>query len=1040
MPPLITIETVVEGTKALGLYDPGANITMISHDFLKKLNKKMFESHNLRFRTMSGEDKILGTVSLKTKIFNIQKEKRMFVIDRKDFKYDILIGLDSIYEFKLEQDCHGKISQVIREEENKRENVNEIERVEEDDKERNENEIEKDRNMNEEILVNWNESIPVEQFNMKVNHLDERKKKIIYDLVDEYGSVFAKHQFDIGTVNDHEACIKLSEDRYVAKKPYRCSIEDQDEIERQVAELLKYGLIEESCSPFSAPVTLAYKKTGDGGLKEKTRMCIDFRELNKLIVPESTPFPVIDDIITKTRGCSWFSALDINSAFWSIPIRKKDRYKTGFVTQQGQYQWSSLPFGLRTSSAVFQRILAGIIRRNNLRGFCCNYIDDILIFSKNFEEHLQHLRALIEAIMKEGFRLKFVKCNFAQRKVQYLGHVIEENSVCPMKDNLVAIKNFPVPKNKKNIRQFLGKINFYHKYIPQATRTLEPFHRLLRKDASFEWSEECQSTFEKLKSYLVSAPVLAIFDPERPTTLYSDASIVGVGAVLKQTQPNGDEKPVAYFSKKLSEAQKKRKAIYIELLAVLEAIKYWRFWLIGRKFKVVTDHKPLANMNLRARTDEELGDISNYLLQYDFQIEYRPGENNGEADCLSRNPVLDWEEGKEDAEPLRTVNTLTIEEILNGQKNVELRDKDEIKHGVIVRKIKKNERIVLNEEAGNKIIKTIHDRFGHIGASQMITLLVKQFYFPNMHKKIIEHCINCEVCIKNKSRRGRGIGLMGQLGPASHPFEIMSMDTIGGFAGRRSTKKYLHVLVDHFTRYVYTLTSKNQNATEFIKLVDKVQRENPIETLLTDQYGGLSANEFEDYLKEKGITHIFTAVDHAASNGLNERTGQTLVNRIRCRSNENEGRIAWCAVAGRCVKEYNETVHSSTGFAPNYLLNGVKTELVPQEFIQPSNLLEDRKLALERSNRAHERNKKYFDKNKISGFFDIGEQIYVENGNKLNRKKLDEIRVGPYTVVRKLSETVYEIDTGGKKHNRRLYHSSKMVKIKESENTLADIR
>jgi hypothetical protein len=472
LPPLIAVETVIEGTKARGLYDPGANITIISYKFFKKLNKEMFESHDLRFNTMSGGDKFLGTASLRTKIFNIEKMKRMFVMDRKNFKYDVLIGLDSIYGFRLEQDHHGRISQVTGEEENREKNSTEIEGIREDDG------IVKEENGNEEILVNWNEAIPIEEFDMKINHLDEEKKKIIYELVDKYGSVFAKHQFDIGTVRDHEACIKLSEDRYIAKKPYRCSIEDQIEIERQVAELLKYGLIEESCSPFAAPVTLAYKKTGEGGSKEKTRLCIDFRDLNKLIIPESTPFPVIDDTITKTRGCSWFTAIDLGSAFWSILIRQEDRHKTGFVTQQGHYQWNSLPFGLRTSPAIFQRILAGIIRRNKLGEFCCNYIDDILIFSRSFEEHVKHLESVMEAIMKEGFRLKFIKCNFAQRKVQYLGHVIEENSVRPMKDNLVAIKNFPVPKNKKNIRQFLGKVNFYHKYIPQAAKTLEPFHRL----------------------------------------------------------------------------------------------------------------------------------------------------------------------------------------------------------------------------------------------------------------------------------------------------------------------------------------------------------------------------------------------------------------------------------------------------------------------------------------------------------------------------------------------------------------------------------
>ena len=172
-------------------------------------------------------------------------------------------------------------------------------------------------------------------------------------------------------------------------------------------------MIEESCSPFAAPVTMAYKKTGDGGKKEKVRTCVDFRELNKLLVPEHHPFPLIEDMVIKTRDCSWFTALDINSAFWSIPIRIKDRYQTGFVTQQGHYQWCNMPFGLKNSPSIFQRILSGIIKKNQLEDFCINYIDDILIFSKSFEEHVVHIELLIKAITEEGFKLKFLKCNFA---------------------------------------------------------------------------------------------------------------------------------------------------------------------------------------------------------------------------------------------------------------------------------------------------------------------------------------------------------------------------------------------------------------------------------------------------------------------------------------------------------------------------------------------------------------------------------------------------------------------------------------------------
>jgi hypothetical protein len=705
LPPLITLDVSVENEYAQALYDPGANITICSYEYFKKLCKKMYIPKSLTYRTMTGEGKIMGTIYVNLKIFNTEKKIRMFVVENSS-RHDVIIGLDSIVAFQLRQDEYCRITQAKEKMEGK---ILENKSVNGNNKETT-YQLGSEDYKNDKMEINWNEFIPVEKFEMKTEHLSREKKNAIYDLVDKYGSVFAKNQYDVGTVKDYEACIELTENRYVAKRPYRCSLEDQKEIERQVAELLKHGCIQESCSPFAAPVTLAYKKTGEGNKKEKNRLCIDFRDLNRLLIPEAQPFPLIENIITKTRDCEWFSALDINSAFWSIPIRQRDRYKTGFVTQGGHYEWVSLPFGLKSSPAIFQRILSGIIRRNNLESFCCNYIDDILIFSKTFEEHLSHLEALMQAIEKEGFRLKFIKCNFASNSVKYLGHVIEKNSVKPLNDNLIAIKDFPIPKTKKNIRQFLGKINFYHKYIPNAVRNLEPLYKLLRKDVEFVWSNECQQAFEKMKNYLVSSPALAIFDPELPTQIYTDASLEGLGAVLKQTQRNGEEKTVAYFSKKLSDAQKRKKAIYIESIAIQEAVRYWKYWLIGRKFKVITDHKPLERLNLKSRPDEELGDIMNYLSQFQFEVIYRPGSANAEADCLSRNPVLD--SGNEDREkdPIRTVNSLEIKKIIDDQRYIKKEKTDEERNGIIFRLIRNRRRIVLSTETGEELVRRLQGK------------------------------------------------------------------------------------------------------------------------------------------------------------------------------------------------------------------------------------------------------------------------------------------------------------------------------------------
>lgn len=408
--------------------------------------------------------------------------------------------------------------------------------------------------------VNCNEYSGIEKVEESLKYLTPEKAETIVRIIKNNKQVFARDKFDVGCVRGQEAKIRLMEYRYISKKPYRCSIPDQEEIESQIGQLLKAGLIEESSSPFAAPVTLAYKKE-DG---RKTRLCIDFRELNKLVVPEAQPFPRIEDIMVRAVNCQWFSTFDIHSAFWSVPISKRDRDKTAFVTQTGHYQWVRLPFGLKISPCVFQRIISNALRNHGLQQFCMNYIDDVLVFSKTFEEHTRHVKKLLGAMEEEGFKLKLSKCHFAKSRVNYLGHIIEKNSVRPARDNLRAIRDFPTPENRKNVRQLLEKVNFYYKYIEKAAETLEPLHNLLRKAVSFTWTEDCEKAFTKIKEYLCSAPILSIYDQNRPCFIFTDASGIGLGAILKQPQEDGLLHPVAYFSRRLRPAELKRKAIHLE--------------------------------------------------------------------------------------------------------------------------------------------------------------------------------------------------------------------------------------------------------------------------------------------------------------------------------------------------------------------------------------------------------------------------------------------------------------------------------------------
>lgn len=982
---------------------------MISSKIVKIKSEKPNNSKTTEFHTINGVKRPNGIINIKIKIFDIEKNVDVYVIDDKNFKYNFLVGLDIVKQFKLRQDENLNISQKTNTETNRSTNK-------------------KIQNDMENHSINFNEFIDHENFKLNIDHLDTNKKNEIYKIIETYKTIFAKDKYDVGKVTKYEAHIDLLVDKHCNKRPYKCSTLDRKEIENQISKLLEKQLIEESYSPFAAPVTLAYKREEN----KRSRLCIDFRDLNKIIVPEPQPFPLIQDLIIKARNCEYFTTLDINSAFWSIPLRIEDRKKTGFVTQEGHFQWTCLPFGLKTSPAIFQRILSGILRKYKLTDFAVNYIDDILIFSESFTEHISHISKVLNAIIIEGFRLKLTKCTFAESSVKYLGHIIGHNTVRPLKDNLKSIREFPIPKTQKNIRQFLGKVNFYHEYIPKISIILEPLHNLLRKNEPFIWSIECQTSFDKIKELLCSQPILEIFDHNLPIKIYTDASLEGLGAILKQIQLNGTEKVVAYFSKKINETQKKKKAIFLECLAIKEAISFWQFWLIGKTFTVYTDHKPLENLNVKVRTDEELGDLIYYITQFDVIIKYAPGKNNLEADCLSRNPVLESNINNDTV--LKIVNLINLREIQNDQReNSDINYKTQnvvSKNNIYYKKQKNNEKIILSEKFCQKFIKKVHESMGHIGIRQLQMKICPIYTAKNMIKNIQQICKNCQTCKKNKSRGQEKIGLMSHLGPATKPFEIVSIDTVGGFGGSRSTKRYLHLLEDHFTRYAYILTSKNQNANDFIKLLKNIPEIDKINMILTDQYPGINSKEFKRFVSEKGISLVFTAVNSPFSNGLNERLNQTLVNKIRCVMNEKKKKISWTTVAHDCVKQYNNSEHTVTGFAPKYLLYGTDVSLLPNELKKPkdnNNWNEDKKLALSNTIKSHNYNKKLFDKQRRNHEFKVGDRVYIENGNKLNRKKLDELRIGPYSIVEKLSNSLYIINTGHKKPESNIFHVTKIL-------------
>ncbi len=417
---------------------------------------------------------------------------------------------------------------------------------------------------------------------------------------------------------------------------YRLSPLELKEVNEQVTSLLRKGYIEPSSSPYGAPILFVQKK--DGTL----RMVIDYRALNKLTVKNRYPLPRIDDLLDGAQGASVFSSLDLMSGYHQIRIQPDDIPKTAFRTPSGLYQWKVLSFGLTNAPATFQAVMNDVFRP--LIGKCVLvYLDDILVFSKSIEEHVDDLRKVLTILRENQFYAKLSKCTFGQAELDFLGHVLSKDGLRVDPRKTAAIMEWPVPTEISHVRSFLGLANYFRKFLKDYAIMTLPLTRLLRKENSLKWiwNDECQATFDQVKQALCSAPVLALPNFDLPFEVVCDASGFGLGAVLLQ---NG--RPIAFESRQLTAAEQNYTVTEQELLGVIHALKIWRCYLEGAaEVQVVTDHRANTFLDTQPTLSRRQTRWQEFLSRFHFTWAYRPGARNV-ADPLSRRPITKDSVGK----------------------------------------------------------------------------------------------------------------------------------------------------------------------------------------------------------------------------------------------------------------------------------------------------------------------------------------------------------------------------------------------------------
>ena len=659
---------------------------------------------------------------------------------------------------------------------------------------------------------------------------------------------FAKNKGDLGRTKVVRHTIDIEKNRSIKIRPGRMPKSKREEGEKEIKRMLDQGIIVPSKSPWAAPVVLVRKKDGS------IRVCTDFRLLNKVTIKDSYPLPRINDLLDALSGSVWFSTLDLMSGYWQVEVDPKDREKTAFATTGGLYEYNVMPFGLANAPATFERL-------TGLRGLhwqtCLVYLDDIIVFSKTFDTHLARLEEVIDRIGAAGLKLSPKKCHLFQSEVVFLGHVVNKDGISTDPAKIQTVKDWPQPKSVKEVRSFLGLCSYYRKFVQGFATIAKPLHELTQKDKAFFWSETCQRAFESLKTAVISSPILAYSDAEGELILDTDASGVGLGAVLSQVQ-EGSERVIGYYIRTLTQPERQYCVTRRELLALVAAVKQFHTYLYGRKVTVRTDHGALRWLlnfkNPEGQMALWLGDLG----RYDLDIQYRPGKAHGNADALSRRPCGDCKHCRqqelhdqlEDATdcPAKVCAVFAIQRKeapwLTSYSSEDLRkwqseDKSlnkvvkwlqqgerpswkdikqesqvikiywsmwktfQLNNGVIYRKDPNTEQIQLVTPVNLKqqILNQVHNQRlgGHFGIKKTLHNVRMRFWWPGLRADVKRWCRTCIMCQKRNPRSGSRMPLHQDL--VGSPMERVAIDILSFREQTENGNTCVLVATDYFTKW-----------------------------------------------------------------------------------------------------------------------------------------------------------------------------------------------------------------------------------------------
>lgn len=788
----------------------------------------------------------------------------------------------------------------------------------------------------------------------------------------------------------------------VHSKPRRLPPEKLKIVKKEFEYMMQLGICRPSKSSWSSPLHLVSKPNNEW------RPCGDYRSLNKVTVPDRYPVPHIHDFVSNLHGKKVFSKVDMVKGYFQIPVEEADIPKTAIITPIGLFEFTRMTFGLCNAAQTFQRFMNEVLRGLE---FCYVYIDDVLIASKDLEEHKIHLRKLFERLRDFGLTINVSKCEFGKSKLSFLGYLVTSEGLLPTPERVEAINNYKLPETIHELSQFLGLINFYRRFIPKAAEAQAVLHDLKKgqkkKDKrKINWTVELKNAFEACKNQLTNSTLLTYPIEGSPLSLWVDASDFGMGAVLQQFV-NDTWVPLGFYSKKFSDTQRHYSTYDRELQAAYSGLKNFQYFLEGQQFSIYTDHKPLSfafSQRPEKASPRQLRQLD-YIGQHTTDIRYVRGTENITADVLSRLDTI--------AMP----STLNYEDLAKDQEADEelISLQSSTKHSLVLKKIKMPDsnlelycdcstdviRPFITTKFRREVFNMVHN-LAHSGSRSTLKLVCKRFVWPSMKADILSWSKTCVTCQKSKVGRHTKSNIGSYPVPANR-FEFISIDIVGPLPSSRGYR-YCLTCIDRFTRWAEAIPIEDITAETIANalLHGWVSRFGVPKQITTDQGRQFESSLFRELAKVIGSKVVHTTSYHPQANGQIERWHRILKNALKCHTDTK-----WVDALPLVMLGLRSSINMDVGYSPAEMVYGTTLQ-IPGQFVAEkscsvnndwvSNFCEQMQNLQTSKVARHGRNSVYIPQ-------DIASCTHVFLRNDAVLKPLQRPYNGPYFVIRRNDKT-----------------------------------